>query len=199
MLATTGKTARIWDLKTGKLAHEFECHDANTWGCAFLPTKHLILTGSHDATLRIWNYKNEKLVRKILLPAKVRALAVSPKKNHAAVSLFDKIVEPTGAVEIIDLDSGDAIAQFKSFKGSVSSVAFSSDGKRLLTASFDRSARLWDIETGKVIKEFKTHERQVEAAAFIRDNSLIITASGRRIDRDYRDLGCCDRRTALAK
>ena len=33
------------------------------------------------------------------------------------------------------------------------SAAFSHDGKRIVTASFDNTARLWDAETGKPIRE----------------------------------------------
>ena len=33
------------------------------------------------------------------------------------------------------------------------SAAFSPDGKRIVTASWDKTARLWDAETGKPIGE----------------------------------------------
>ena len=39
------------------------------------------------------------------------------------------------------------------------SAAFSPDGKRIVTASSDKTARVWDAETGKPIGEpLKGHE-----------------------------------------
>jgi hypothetical protein len=61
----------------------------------------------------------------------------------------------------------------------VFSVAFSPDGKRIVTASADNTARLWDIETGKQISEpLKGHEGgYVTSAAFSPDGTRIVTAS----------------------
>ena len=46
------------------------------------------------------------------------------------------------------------------------SVAFSGDGQRLLSASFDRTARLWDVRTGRLLRTFAGHRGWVWAAAF---------------------------------
>src|SRR5262249_26143286 len=63
-------------------------------------------------------------------------------------------------------------------EGSVSSAAFSPDGKRIITASSDKTARLWDAETGKQIGEpFRGHEGPVSRAAFSPDGKRIVTVS----------------------
>ena len=60
----------------------------------------------------------------------------------------------------------------------VSSAAFSPDGKRIVTASADKTARLWDAETGKPIGEPLTgHKDAVLSAAFSPDGKRIVTAS----------------------
>ena len=60
----------------------------------------------------------------------------------------------------------------------MSSAAFSPDGKRIVTASVDKTARLWDAETGKPIGEpLKGHADSVSSAAFSPDGKRIVTAS----------------------
>jgi WD40 repeat protein len=57
-------------------------------------------------------------------------------------------------------------------------AAFSPDGRRIVTASWDKTARLWDAETGKPIGEpLKGHEKAVNSAAFSPDGRRILTAS----------------------
>jgi hypothetical protein len=59
----------------------------------------------------------------------------------------------------------------------VYSAAFSPDGSRIVTASEDKTARIWDVATGKEITVLRGHDRKVNSASFSTDGSRIITAS----------------------
>src|SRR5262249_48064749 len=75
-------------------------------------------------------------------------------------------------------------------EGSVISAAFSPDGKRIVTASLDRTARLWDTETGKPIGELLTgHAEGVTRAAVSPDGKRIVTASSERTRRREGECG----------
>jgi Tol biopolymer transport system component len=64
-------------------------------------------------------------------------------------------------------------------EGRVETVAFSPDGKRIVTASADKTARLWDADTGKQIgAPLKGHAAHVLSAAFSPDGKRIVTGSG---------------------
>ena len=56
-------------------------------------------------------------------------------------------------------------------------VAFSPDGKQLVTGGLDHSARLWDVETGRELRCFHGHMDSLTAVAFSPDGKQIITGS----------------------
>jgi WD40 repeat protein len=57
------------------------------------------------------------------------------------------------------------------------SAAFSPDGSKVVTASFDRSARLWHAASGRQLALLEGHEAAVGSAAFSPDGSKVVTAS----------------------
>ena len=56
-------------------------------------------------------------------------------------------------------------------------AAFSPDGKLVVTASADKTARLWEVASGQVLRELPGHQDWVRHAAFSPDGKLVVTAS----------------------
>jgi WD40 repeat protein len=59
----------------------------------------------------------------------------------------------------------------------VNAAAFSRDGARVVTASNDKTAKVWDTDSGKLVVTFSGHEREVHTAVFSRDGAHVLTAS----------------------
>ena len=55
----------------------------------------------------------------------------------------------------------------------VLSAAFSPDGTRIITTSYDRTARIWDAATGEEIAVLRGHDHSVTNAAFSRDGKAV--------------------------
>ena len=62
-------------------------------------------------------------------------------------------------------------------KNAVYHAAFSPDGRRVVTASRDQTARVWDAELGQPVTPPMKHGGPVSHAAFSPDGRRVVTAS----------------------
>ncbi|MCI0713028.1 MAG: protein kinase [Chloroflexi bacterium] len=76
-----------------------------------------------------------------------------------------------------DLATGDEIRRLEGHTDAIWDVAYSPDGKTVLTASSDTTVILWDVETGQMIHVLKGHVRDVRAVAYLPDSRSAISAS----------------------
>ena len=57
------------------------------------------------------------------------------------------------------------------------SVAFSPDGSRLASGSWDRTVRIWNVATGQAEQTLKGHSRLVNSVVFSPDGSRLASGS----------------------
>ena len=59
----------------------------------------------------------------------------------------------------------------------IRAIAFSTNGKYLVSGSNDRTVRLWDLQTGQLIRLLKGHKQRVKCIQISENGKLIISAS----------------------
>lgn len=120
------------------------------------------------------------------------ALLFSPT-NCSIRSLFSK-EEPIwiASKPVMDAQWGPCIQTLEGHEGSISSIACSSDGQRLATASADETVKIWDYFTGECLLTLKGHRARVTSVVFSTDCQKVVSASDDNIVKvwDFR-LGNC--------
>src|SRR5438270_780808 len=80
-------------------------------------------------------------------------------------------------MKLWDAATGRELLTLKGHTGPVMSVAFSPDGARLASASYDRTVRLWDATTGGELLALTGHTGSVWDVAFSPDGTRLASAS----------------------
>lgn len=138
-----------WDLGTGKKRGEFT--EPGGYG-----SMSVAATGDNKTAV-VLSPKGGPIVVDFVTGAKVReldlggkqsggSLAVSSDGKLAAVSLRPSFgATPTSTLLVIDIESGKVKKTLTGMTGNPNTVAFSPDGKTLITGSSDTTALVWDL------------------------------------------------------
>jgi WD40 repeat protein len=105
----------------------------------------------------------------------------SPLKQVVALWAIAAVLIVGGVTYLAILSqtaSGRLLATFQGHTGPLVSAVFSPDGRRVLTASYDNTARLWEVATGRLLVTFQGHTSKVNSTVFSPDGRQVLTASG---------------------
>jgi WD40 repeat protein len=113
---------------------------------------------------------HEKAVRSIAFSRDGRRIVTA--SNDRTARIWDAA---SGEQLVVLAGHGEGVAADDE-AGNVRSAVFSPDGRRIVTASNDRTARIWNSDTGKQLAKL-AHEEPIRTAAFSPDGRRIVTAS----------------------
>ncbi|MBK6930212.1 MAG: caspase family protein [Saprospirales bacterium] len=168
------RIANVWDM-SGKIVNTLHAHSSPVNALACSPDGRYLLTGSEDTKAALWDMRSDQ-VRTFWHLAGVNAVAFSPA--GAGFSILTGSADMSAKQWAPDSASGQAIRTFTGHRNEVTAVAFSPDGKSVLTGSYDQSAILWD-STGQRAQTFGQHSDAVRSVAFSTagGKKLVLTGS----------------------
>jgi WD40 repeat protein len=161
------RTARTWTT-TARLVAVLAGHTAAVTKALFTQDGKTVVTAGDDGTVRLWDAGTAPdLIASNARPPRPPTLDAENDASNARARAEGSVVRLTREGRTATL-SGHADA--------VTSVAFSPDGGRLVTASRDNDGILWDVRTGKALRVLRAHFGPVFDARFSPDGRWIVTA-----------------------
>ncbi len=142
---------------------------------AFSPDGKTLAVGGLGEVV-LWDLAEGKLARRIAVgqaTSMVRAVVLTG--DGAVLAAGQGAPYQSGIVTLLDLKSGQAIAELKEPKGQVNCLALSPDGKLLVAGCGDAAAYVWGLDDKKLVATLEDHSLQVLSAAFGDDGKFLVT------------------------
>lgn len=174
VLTTSGRTARVWDVITGKELARFS-HEASVQSSTFsLDGTKVLTTSVEDRTSRAWNMAIGQEMSRFSHSGDYYSHIASPDGSRILTIAEILSASKDTTAHLWDRATGKELAQLP-HEDQVGSATFSLDGSKIVTTS-GRTTRVWDVTTGKELARL-SHETTVESSIFSPDGTKVLTVS----------------------
>jgi WD40 repeat protein/serine/threonine protein kinase len=171
LTASRDGTARVWDASTGRMQGQPLRHQGPLASAEFSADGATLVTASSDRTARLWDAgTGRRLAEPLEMGAPLRSAHVSPDGGRILTAAARSIrLRGKPWLAALPLRVGDGLF--------TRTARFSPDGRWLLAARSDGTARIHDARTGGTVGQPLVHRRLVVAAQFSPDGQSALTAS----------------------
>jgi eukaryotic-like serine/threonine-protein kinase len=182
---------RLWSLVDGRTVRSFEPQGYPYLSLAFAPDGRQLLTGGcgdsqgYDCfrgELKLWDVETGTVTKTLAgHDGVIDAVALGPGGRMASASCRRHEAKRgciEGEIKIWDLANGESLRTFSAHGNVISGLAFTPDGRRLLSAGgLDATLKLWDPDTGQCFFTMSGHTNLINAIAISPDGKLAASAS----------------------
>ncbi|MCT7962505.1 serine/threonine protein kinase [Laspinema sp. D1] len=148
-------------------------HQDGVWSVALSPRGHILVTGSWDNTIKVWNLATGQLLRTLMGHQEaVWSVAVTADGKTLASGSSDQ------QIKIWNLRTGQLIHTLTGHSNWVAAVDLSPNGQLIASGSSDKTIKVWSLKSGELIHTLQGHCYAVTCIAFTPDGKTLVSGSG---------------------
>jgi len=168
------KVVKLWDAETGRELRNLKDHIDAVFSVAFNPDGKRLASGAQDRTVKIWDVASgQRLFTLSDAQDGITSVCFRPGANQIAAAGYDKTIYVWNLT-----DTGGALAKsLIADEDSILALAYSPDGKVMVTSSADNSIRFRDADTLDPLRALGDQPDWVEALSVSPDGRWL--AAGR--------------------
>ena len=184
--ASVDNLVKIWNGNTGEIEHVLEGHSEVVTSVAISDDGTRVVCGSLNRTVRIWNGNTGEVERVLKGHSDgVKSVAFSHDGTRVVSGSYDHTVRVwdvvTGKTRLVDgfrfrkAATGKATWVLNGHSETVCTVAFSRDGTRIVSGSWDGTVRIWNAMTGEIERILR--DNRIRSVAFSPDGTQVVSGS----------------------
>ncbi len=156
--------------------------DASFTGAAIAASGRRVALFGEDGFARVWNTANCEVVRTFRKLPDMIEVTLSPDGNFLAFARRDN------SVVIRDLGSGRVLSVLRGHDQAPHTLKFTRDSQRLVTASDDKTLRVWNVLTGEAIRVLHPHRSSNSCMRISEDGRRAVVSDKSRVNVCLLDL-----------
>ena len=176
MLATGDESGHIniWDVQTQQTVVQLDGDFTAVYTLMFSPDGKILASGGYEGKIELWKVEGWEHLGTLTVGATAFTVSFSPDSSTLANTGYE-------SVSLWKVDSGEKIATLTGHAGWVNAVAFSPDGRSLISGGNDETLRIWDVTPYRAIPEedmvriiyFLPRNRSMQPDMWTKLNTLI--------------------------
>jgi len=164
-------TVNRWDLKTNRLIDSHRPHKRRITSLAMSPDNTHLASGSNDGKIQVCRLDENNATHTFDFGhGWILDVAFAPDMSTVAGGGFEEI-------RLWDMETGRLLHILEGHRGYVNAIAYSADGKYLVSGGEDGTVRCWDAAQGKEIRVIRGHTDTVTDVALSEDSRHLYSCS----------------------
>jgi WD40 repeat protein len=180
--ASADGTVKVWDREKEQEVLSLRRPTRGVSSVCWSPDGTRLASASDDETIKVWDaHTGQEQLTARGHTAPVYSVCFSPdgRRLASASGVWDQQKQKwtSGEVKVWDAWTGQQTLSLRGHTAAVYSVCWSPDGRRLASASQDRTVKVWEAQTGQELLTLEGHKDWVDHVCFSPDGRRLASAS----------------------